>query len=291
MNFFGSHINGGLERALLLANKYDFNSAQIMPTAPIRWAYKEVDEVKTIPLAKLGKRSKLKKILIHSVYLVNLARKEKQKFHLSKLSLLNYLIYAQKLIDITKFHKLDTEILGVCFHPGAALDLTREEGLDRVVKGINWIFDYADVLEAKLLLESTAGAGEVIGDKFEELAYIRDNVKSEYRGRIGYVLDTEHTWASGYDWRDNLDGVLKDVDKLLGFENIKTVHLNDSKVGLNSKKDRHANLGEGLIGLEAIQRLLKRVEFTNIPFILETPAVEKEEGIESEIEKIKKIIY
>jgi deoxyribonuclease-4 len=139
----------------------------------------------------------------------------------------------------------------------------------------------------KLLIETTAGTGNNLGRTFTELKKMRDGV--EDKERVGFVLDTQHMFAAGYDLVDDLEGVIEDMDRELGIENIKAVHVNDSKPELGSNKDRHANLGEGKIGEKAISNLLRRKEFKDTPFILETPALKKGGDIEGEIETLKKL--
>jgi deoxyribonuclease-4 len=285
----GVHINGGLAQAIKLAPKYSYDCAQIMPTAPMRWCTKEIDEEKASPIVNLPGTG-LKKILIHGVYLTNLARKDKQMFHLGKISLVHYLNYAQKLIDLAKQNNIKVKILGVCFHPGSAIDLRPLDAIDRIIYGINWICEQTlkSAPDAKLLLESTAGSGNVLGSSFEQLKSIRDGVREQFRSRIGYVLDTQHTWVSGYDWVGDLSGVTSKIESVLGVKNIAAVHLNDSAKELNSRKDRHANIGDGLIGLPAIKNIILHKLFVDndIPFIMETPALKDEAGIQSELSKL-----
>lgn len=285
----GVHINGGLAQAIKLAPKYGYDCAQIMPTAPMRWCTKEIDEEKVSPIVDLPGTG-LKKILIHGVYLTNLARKDKQMFHLGKISLVYYLNYAQKLIDLAKQNNIKVEILGVCFHPGSAIDLQPTEAIDRIRYGINWICEQTakSAPDANLLLESTAGSGNVLGSSFEQLKEIREGVQEQFQSRIGYVLDTQHTWVSGYDWVGDLSGVTSKIESVLGVKNIAAVHLNDSAKELNSRKDRHANIGDGLIGLPAIKNIILHKLFVDndIPFIMETPALKDEAGIQSELSKL-----
>ncbi len=287
----GVHVNGGLSRAVKMAEKYKFDSAQIMPSAPMRWATRPISEEKLEPISKMHSDHPLRKILLHGVYLTNLARKDKQLFHLSKLSLVTYLNYAQKLINAIKEHDLQVEVLGICFHPGSAIDLSPEEGLERISYGINWVMDEVEETapDVKLLLETTAGSGNVMGDTFAELAKMRERVKEKYNDRIGYVLDTQHTWVSGYNWVEDLDGVVAQAREHLGAKNIAAVHLNDSMKEFDSHKDRHADIGEGKIGVDAIKKLIAHDFFTgnDIPFILETPGLKTEEGIESELAKLR----
>jgi deoxyribonuclease-4 len=104
---------------------------------------------------------------------------------------------------------------------------------------------------------------------------------------VGFVIDTQHTFASGYDWVNNLDGVVEDMDRELGIGNVKAIHLNDSMAECGSNKDRHANLGKGKLGEKAIRSILKEPKFKNIPFLLETPALKDEKTIPAEVQKLK----
>ncbi len=295
MRYIGAHINGGFERAIKLTTKLNINSVQVMPTAPMRWSLKEIPEEKGSFIfdEEYGLQdSPLKKVLVHGIYLINLARKDKQKFHLSKMSLLTYLKFLQKVVDKIDKRNLDFEILGVCFHPGSAIDLSEEEGLKRIGYGLNWVFEKAgDDNKIKILLENTAGAGNLMGDTFEELAKMREEVDEKYREKVGYVLDTQHMWASGYDLSKPEDLSSSIVDNL-GWENVVAVHLNDSKTGLGSNKDRHADLGEGKIGVENLSKFINdgNIKSNRIPVILETPSLKSEEGIKQEYNKLNKLV-
>ncbi|HOU76102.1 MAG TPA: deoxyribonuclease IV [Candidatus Dojkabacteria bacterium] len=298
---YGAHINGPLEKAFEICKKYGFNSIQTMPTAPMQWSIKPIDPIKGYPLSpdddrnvnKILKNSPLKNILIHGVYLINLSRKEKQKFHLSKLSLVNYLNFAQSLINVKNTKKVDINILGVCFHPGSAIDLSDQDGLKRIAQGLTWIHEQTikSAPDAKILIESTAGAGNIVGDKLEELQKMKELTSPEVQRRIGYVLDTQHMWVSGYDWENDNSKIFKNIDNTVGIENVKAIHLNNSMTELGSHRDRHANLSEGKISIEAISQIINHPSIisNNIPIILETPALKDEEGIKSETTILGKI--
>jgi deoxyribonuclease-4 len=232
-------------------------------------------------------KSDVKKILIHGIYLTNLARENKQMFHLGKMGLVVYLDFAERVANEISKRKLDAEILGVCFHPGAQKELSYEDSMERISYGIQWVLDEVPGKQ-KLLIESTAGTGGTLGRSFTELGILRNRVES--KERVGFVIDTEHTYAAGYDWVDNLDGVIEDLDREVGIENVKAIHLNDSAVDLGTNKDRHANLGEGKIGEEAIKKILHRKEFVNIPFIMETPGLKEEVTTNKEVQVLKKLI-
>ena len=120
-----------------------------------------------------------------------------------------------------------------------------------------------------VLLETMSGKGSEIGRSFEELAEIRAGVK--LKEKVGVCLDTCHVFAAGYDLINDLDGVMTRFDKIIGLEHLKAVHLNDSMMPLGSNKDRHAKIGEGLIGKEALVRFVNYPALQNLPFILETP--------------------
>ena len=119
------------------------------------------------------------------------------------------------------------------------------------------------------LLETMAGKGSEVGRDFQELRRILDLVEKDHK--MGICLDTCHVWDGGYDIVNDLDGVLTEFDQVIGLERLKAVHLNDSMNGLGSHKDRHAKIGEGQIGLEALVRVIRHPALKEIPFILETP--------------------
>lgn len=287
MRYFGAHVTsaGGHGNAIKQAQKYGINTIQTMPTAPMRWALKDVPMEQVIDFCDQQKESGVRKLLMHCIYLINLARSDSQMFHLSKMSLVTYLKYAEEVMKLTKDSELD--VLGVTFHPGSAKDLSPEEGVLRITEGLNWILDQVKG-ESMLLLESSAGSGNIMGDTLEELAQMREGVVQ--KSRVGYVLDTQHMFVSGYDWRTELDSIVSSIDSILGLENVKCFHLNDSMMEFGSHKDRHESLGKGKIGLEAITSLVNHPKLKSIPFILETPALKSDETMGEEIETLRGIV-
>jgi len=292
MKYIGTNIGGGIPKCLITAKKLNVDTIQMMPTAPMRWSSKEISDEIVDNFVQNLLDNPIKKILMHGIYLINLARGDSQLFHLSKLSLVTYLNFQsrveQKITSLPAEDKArisnEFEILGTCFHPGSAKDLGVEESLDRVIYGINWVLENSP--KGMLLLESTAGAGNVMGDTFEELAKMRQG--AEQKSRVGFVIDTQHTFASGYDWVNDLEGVVSAMDQIIGIENVKAIHLNDSMPALSSHKDRHANIGDGNIGMDSIMKIITHKKLTNIPFILETPALKDEDGILAELAKLER---
>lgn len=134
-----------------------------------------------------------------------------------------------------------------------------------------------------VLLETMAGKGSEVGRNFEELQAIIERV--DLKEKIGVCLDTCHVWDAGYDIVEHLDEVLKEFDRIIGLERLKAIHLNDSMNPLGSHKDRHARLGEGQIGPEALQRIVCHEKLQGLPFILETP--NDDEGYAAEIAMVK----
>ena len=172
------------------------------------------------------------------------------------------------------------------FHPGSHVGQGTEVGITQIADMLNRVL--CPDLKTVVLLETMAGKGSEIGGRFEELREIIDRVVCQER--IGVCLDTCHIWDGGYDVVNNLDGVVTEFDKVIGLDYLKAVHLNDSMNPLGARKDRHALLGQGHLGLDAIVRIVTHPALCHLPFNLETPT--EDEGHAQEIallrEKIQK---
>lgn len=274
--FLGCHVSasGGLENALKNAQELGVNSIQLHPSPPQRWNSKPYTAGIEESFLAQRKKSGVEKVFFHAIYLINLATPDNQKFHLSKLSLVHYLDLLSRLSGD-----------GVIVHVGSMVDQEDESrGYEQVIKGIDWILKESSA--GRLLLEVAAGSGRVIGSQLEELARIYDGVSQ--KERIGFVLDSQHLWASGYDLVNSLDEIINEVDKVFGIENLAAVHLNDSKTELGSKKDRHENLGRGLIGEKALRALVNHPLLKAVPFVLETPGLKEMDTAKSEVDLLKK---
>ncbi len=287
--YYGIHTSSarGIENTIKAAQKYGVNAIQIMPTIPMRWATKLLPDEMIQDFVNELEKSDVKKILIHGIYLTNLAREDKQLFHLGKMGLVVYLDFAERIANEISKRKIDAEILGVCFHPGAQKELSYEDSLERIIYGMNWVLEQVPG-DQKLLIESTAGTGGTLGRSFTELGIMRKGV--EDKKRVGFVIDTEHTYAAGYDWVNDMEGVLSDMDREIGIENVKAIHLNDSAVGCGTNKDRHANLGKGNLGEATLRDIVHNEKLERIPFILETPALKDAKSTIEEVETLKLLI-
>lgn len=153
------------------------------------------------------------------------------------------------------------------FHPGSHVKQGPETGIAYIAQMLNELLKKDQ--STTVLLETMAGKGSEVGRNFEELREILDGV--ELQEKMGVCLDTCHVYDAGYDIVTDLDGVLTEFDKVIGLNRLRAVHLNDSMFGLSSHKDRHARIGEGKIGLEAIVRVINHPALSHLPFYLETP--------------------
>ena len=153
------------------------------------------------------------------------------------------------------------------FHPGSHVGQGIEVGIQKIAEVLNAVLTKEQT--TTVLLETMSGKGSEVGSRFEELRAIMDLV--EKKDKLGVCLDTCHVWDGGYDIVNDLDGVLDAFDHIIGLDNLKAVHLNDSLNDLGSHKDRHARIGEGKIGLNALVRVICHPKLKEIPFILETP--------------------
>ena len=153
------------------------------------------------------------------------------------------------------------------FHPGSHVGQGAETGIAKIAEILNEVLTKEQ--STTVLLETMSGKGSEVGRNFQELRQIIDQV--ELKEKMGVCLDTCHVWDGGYDIVNDLDGVLDAFDHIIGLDNLKAVHLNDSLNDLGSHKDRHARIGEGKIGLNALVRVICHPKLKEIPFILETP--------------------
>ena len=171
------------------------------------------------------------------------------------------------------------------FHPGSHVGQGSEIGIQKIAEILNDVL--TEEQTTTVLLETMSGKGTEVGRNFEELKKILNLV--EKKSKMGICLDTCHVWDGGYDIVHDLDGVLNDFDHIIGLERLKAIHLNDSLNDCGSHKDRHARIGEGKIGMEALVRIIKHPALREIPFILETP--NDDSGWTEEIHVLKEAFY
>mgnify|MGYP001144619730 FL=1 len=198
-------------------------------------------------------------ILPHDSYLINLGHPEEEALEKSRAAFLD---------EMQRCELLGLDRLN--FHPGSHLQkITEEESLDRIAESINITLDKTRGVTA--VIENTAGQGSNLGFRFEHLRYLIDRV--EDKSRVGVCIDTCHAFAAGYDLRtpEACDATFAELERVVGFNYLKGMHLNDAMKILGSRVDRHTPLGEGMIGMECFRYIARDKRFDGIPLILETP--------------------
>lgn len=196
------------------------------------------------------------KILAHAPYTLNASAKDEG---------LRTFAFETMQDDLRRLEHLPDAMYN--FHPGSHVSQGAGRGIDLIADHLNRLFE--EEFSTKVLLETMSGKGSEVGRSFEELRGIIDRV--ERKERLGICLDTCHVFDGGYDIVNELDRVLKEFDRILGLERLKAVHLNDSLNTIGSHKDRHARIGEGNIGLKAMETIINDDRLKNLPFYLETP--------------------
>ncbi|KAG4305742.1 hypothetical protein PORY_000652 [Pneumocystis oryctolagi] len=262
--FVGAHVSAakGVHNAVLNNASIGGNAFAMFLKSQRKWTAPELKQQDIDYFKRLCKEYgyDLKKhVLPHGSYLVNLANSDKEKRDKAYMNFIDDVKRCEKL-GIGKFN----------FHPGSCGTSTREDGIKHLTDCINRA--HKEVNDVVLVIENMAGQGNTLGNSFEELATILDKV--EDKSRIGICLDTCHLFASGYDIRtkESYDNVMDEFQNKIGFKYLAGVHLNDSKTPLGSKRDLHANIGCGYIGLEAFRVLINDKRMQGIPLILETPS-------------------
>ncbi len=258
----GAHVS--IAKGIYLApgrgEEIGANAIQIFSKNQNQWVGKPLSPEDAEKFRQAWKESSIERVVIHDSYLINLGSADETLLRKSREAFLDEMDRA--------------EMLGVpdlVFHPGSYRKETEEFGLNQIVASLNFVLALRPGYRVRLLLETTAGQGTNLGYTFEQLARIREGV--EQKERTGICLDTAHIFAAGYDirTRDAYDATMSQFDAILGLENLRAIHLNDSKKPLGSRVDRHENIGKGLIGLDAFRFLMTDPRLEMIPKILETP--------------------
>ncbi len=239
-----------------VAKAINANTFQFFTRNPRGGSVKPINTEDICNLNEYLKNNNFARVVAHAPFIMNLAAKEESKREYS-VSVLKDDIMRMELLP-NNFYNL---------HPGAHTGQGIEVGVEKIAKGLNESI-YED-MTTTILLETMTGKGSEIGGRFEDLKAIYERV--ELKDKVGYCLDTCHVFDGGYDIVNDLDGVLSEFDKILGIDKLKAIHLNDSMNVLGSQKDRHAKIGEGNIGLDALVRILTHPYLKELPFVLETP--------------------
>jgi len=260
MKYIGAHVSaaGGVENAPLRAHEIGATAFALFTKNQRQWVAKPLTE-KSIEGFKENCEKYgygVNQIIPHDSYLINLGHPDLDKRQKSLDAFIDELERCQQL-GINRLN----------FHPGSHLrEISEELCMDFIAESINFALDQTQDVIA--VLENTAGQGSNLGYKHEQLAYIIDKV--EDKSRVGVCLDTCHSYAAGYDLKNDYLGVMADFESVVGFQYLKGMHINDSKAVLGQKLDRHHSLGQGEIGWTMFQQLMQDPRIDNIPMTLET---------------------
>lgn len=272
--YIGSHlsVSKGFEATVKQAIDIGANTFQFFTRNP-RGAKARKLNLEDIKIAdELCDKHGFGSLLAHAPYTYNFASSKDKTWELGK-NLLD-----DDLERLSHFNNCKYLVM----HPGNHLNEGIEYGIRRISQGLNEVLRGNE--NTMILLETMSGKGTEVGFKFEHLKEIIEEI--EHKDSIGICLDTCHAYCAGYDIIGDLDGVLKNFDEVIGLERLKAIHLNDSQHDLNSRKDRHACIGDGTIGLNAILNLINHPKLMGIPLFLETP-----NEIEGYVREIKLLKY
>lgn len=257
----GAHVSaaGGLHTAPARARKLNATVLQLFTKPPQRWAERVVDSEEAGAFREARHACGVRIAAAHDSYLINLASPDRT---LRDRSLAAFRAELERCV------RLGLDFLVT--HPGNATDGDRPSALRRNAEGLATILAERDG-STKVLVETTAGSGSVLGWRFEELADLLEAVPASVRPRVGICLDTAHVHAAGYDLSGDPEGLLDEFERVLGMERLLLLHLNDSKSPRGSRVDRHADIGRGAIGEGAFATLLGDSRVAAVPRLIETP--------------------
>lgn len=257
----GAHVSvkGGADRAPERAADIGAAVLQLFTKMPNRWADPAISDKRARSFDEARKEFDIDLVAAHDSYLINLASPDATLWQRSVRSF---------AAELSRCRAYGVDLLVT--HPGNATDRDFDRGLEENALGLTKALR-AEGGEAKVLLEITAGTGTSLGATFENIARIIELVEEDQRPRLGVCFDTCHAWAAGYDIAEGWDDVWSEFDETIGMDRLQMFHMNDSRNPLGSRKDRHAEIGEGTMGLEPFRRIMNDDRMHDIPKILETP--------------------
>ena len=275
MLIIGTHMSiaGGIAKTAKNVVKMEANPMQIFSRNPRGSNFKIPSEKEVADFQRIRDEYHFGPILAHAPYTMNLASAKPEVYE-----------FACEVIreDIKRMDALGIE--NIVFHPGSHTGIGTEAGIQNIIRGLDQAI--TEDQNITVLLETMSGKGTEIGFQFEELKAIREKVK--YPEKVGVCLDTCHVFSAGYDIVNRLDEVLEAFDEVLGLSLLRAIHLNDSMMPFASRKDRHATIGDGEIGLDALLNVLRHPKLQGIPVYLETPL--DDAGHKEEIQMIRECL-
>jgi deoxyribonuclease IV len=272
---FGAHCSGGIKKALDNGADMGAETVQLFVQSPRTWRFPNHDPADLASFRTTREEMGVP-AFVHALYLVNLAAPDEEVYDKS-IETMRSTVDAACAIDSD----------GVVFHVGSHLGAGFEHGLERVVPAIEQVLEHCND-RTWLLMENSAGAGGTIGRSLEELAVIFDAL--DRHERLGICLDSCHLFVSGVDVTDHavLDALLDELDERIGLDRLRLLHANDAKAPLGSNRDRHDNIGEGLLG-EGLGAFLAHPKLQGLPVVLEVPGADGHGPNAEEIRKLREL--
>jgi deoxyribonuclease-4 len=252
-------IAGGAAKALWRGKAIGCDVIQIFTKNALQWRARPLTQDDRAAFFQARQEQGVRPIAAHGSYLINLASADDGLYERSREALREEMQRAEAL-----------GLPYLVLHPGSPRGADEQEGIERIARAINLLHDQGTVQKVMILLETTAGQGTTLGSRFEHFARIISRIEEE---RVGVCLDSCHVFAAGYDisTREGYEATMGEFERIIGLDNLKVVHLNDSKAALGTARDRHEHIGKGLLGLDAFRFLLQDPRLAALPFILETP--------------------
>lgn len=258
------------------AINYGANALMIYTGAPQNTIRKNTSELQIAEALKLMDASNISRsnLIIHAPYIINPATTdlEKRDFCINFLSQ-----------EVKRSYLMGSKV--IVLHPGNSLGLPVVEAINNICGVVNKVIEKTLDTDVIIAFETMAGKGTEVGRTFEEIKMLLDGIT--FKNRVGVCVDTCHIFDGGYDIVNDYDNVKEKLLNVIGLENIKVIHLNDSKNVLGSHKDRHANLGDGNIGFDTLYKVCHDSTFASIPKILETPYIDGLPPYKEEIAKLR----
>lgn len=274
----GAHVSaaGGLERAIERGEALGCEALQVFVKNPSQWRGKALDETDAVAFRTAHRRSAIGPLVAHGTYLVNLAATDRSNLSRSRRATVDELSRCRA-----------AGIGELVVHPGAHLGAGEEQGLARIAASLDAVLATRESEGPRILLEITAGQGTVVGYRLEHLAVLRERCAGG--DRLGLCLDTCHAFAAGYAIHEErgYEELMGEIEDRFGWAALGCIHLNDSQRGFASRRDRHANIGEGEIGLATFERLLADERLAAVPMILETPLGDDGGGHARDLERLR----
>ena len=232
------------------------NTFQFFTRNPRGSKAKAIDPADVAAFLELAAENGFGTLVAHAPYTINPCSKDERTREFARMTLAD---------DLKRMEHIPGNVYN--FHPGSHTGQGMETGIGQIAETLNAIL--TPDIRTTVLLETMSGKGSEVGSRFEELREIIDRV--ELSDKLGVCLDTCHVSDAGYDIADDPDGVLAEFDRVIGLDRLRAVHVNDSLNPVGSHKDRHARIGEGCLGAEALGRVVRHPALQGLPFVLETP--------------------